>query len=668
MTNATAPKNEKPWDPGGVSGPFAGNRLRLWQRYGLALAITFLALAVRYVIAPAEARAPFITVFPAMALAVLLWGFGPGLVVLVLGGVLSQYLFMSPHWSLDLDQSGILIVATYYAAGFGICLIVNRMHKARAALKAAVEEIVRSEARFRTVFDYAPVGIRLMASDGRLLDANPYLCRNLGYEREELVTKSIREINPPEFAQREETIAAEILAHRRDSFVLEKQCLRKDGTIAWGRVTASAPKVEGVDWYIAITEDVTNQRATMEALRTTSDRLEAALADMSFAKEQAERGDRAKSNFLAAASHDLRQPTQALVLLNDLLLKQLDGHTAASLVQRMGASLKALQTLLDGLLDISRLDARVVEADVRAVVVGPLIVRLVDEYAALADQRGIALRAVPPSTLVRTDPALLERILRNLLDNAIRYTERGKILIGGLRRDGNLRLCVIDSGIGIASDQQEAVFQEFYQVGNTERDRTKGLGLGLAVVRRLAALLGHHLSLRSRPGQGSAFMIDLPLEVAPKPVPAPDIVPTEPALGAKPGLLILVIDDEDLVRESLNVLLSAWGHRVITAEDSDEAVRLVRQDNGCPDLILADYRLRHGRTGVSAAREIHLCCGQVVPTVILTGDTAAERVAEAHRSGFSIVHKPLTADRLRQVIDLAATGDAVTGNRRVDAG
>lgn len=238
------------------------------------------------------------------------------------------------------------------------------------------------------------------------------------------------------------------------------------------------------------------------------------------AEEEARAASRAKSAFLAAASHDLRQPVQAILLLTSVLSARLSGHPAEPLVANIEASLGALQQLLSALLDISRLDAGVVIPHIRPIPLYDILDRLHGEYGLPAAERGLVLRTVPSQAWIRTDPLLLERILRNLIENALRYTEHGKILIGCRHRGGAVRLYVMDTGIGIAREHQEAVFQEFFQVGNPERDREKGLGLGLSIVKGLCALLGHRLTLESNPGRGTSFVIELPV-AAPEAVPCP---------------------------------------------------------------------------------------------------------------------------------------------------
>lgn len=364
------------------------------------------------------------------------------------------------------------------------------------------------------------------------------------------------------------------------------------------------------------------------------------------AREDAERANRSKSRFLAAASHDLRQPVQALVLMMDALVTRLAGHTAEPMVERMGRSLDALQMLLEGILDVSRLDAGVVVASPTSIALEPVLLRIGQEYGLRARKKGLTFRVQPCKCHVKSDTTLLERVLRNLLENALRYTDDGGVLIGAVEVGDRVKLRIADTGIGIAEDQQALIFQEFYQVGNPERDRGKGLGLGLSIVHRLVTLLRHDIGLSSVPGQGSVFTLWLPRAVpaASTSVPEPDEAPTCPGL-------IIVIDDEEMVRASLELILGDWGcPRVAAFEDGQRAAEWVRRTGHQPAAIVADYRLRGGRTGVNAIHEVQLACGQEIPAVIITGDTAPERIAEVERSGLAIAHKPVHADKLKEIL------------------
>jgi PAS domain S-box-containing protein len=378
-------------------------------------------------------------------------------------------------------------------------------------------------------------------------------------------------------------------------------------------------------------------------LRDTSERKHAEQS-LRAAKAEAERANIAKSKFLAAASHDLRQPVQSLVLFFDLLKKRVGGELHARLLGNMERALEALGMLLNSLLDVSKLDAGLIVAKPEPIPLAPLLERLAAEYRPRAEAAGLRLRVVLSTATVRSDPVLLERLLRNLLENSLQYTDRGGILIGCRRRGDRMWLGVVDTGIGIVPDKLDEVFEEFYQVGNPERDRAKGLGLGLAVVRRLARLLDHPVEVRSLPGRGSTFAVVLPLGSPPTPRACVTPQPSDDEAGT-----VIVIEDDLLIRIGLEAMLEEWGHTVLGAGSVDEAV-LVAQHAEAPEAILADYRLQAESTGLEAIRAVHARLGRSIPAAILTGDTAPERLVEAQRGGFHLLHKPVVPAELRRTV------------------
>nr|WP_286208624.1 ATP-binding protein [Azospirillum sp. A1-3] len=370
-----------------------------------------------------------------------------------------------------------------------------------------------------------------------------------------------------------------------------------------------------------------------------------AQAALTEARREADVANVAKSKFLAAASHDLRQPVQSLMLLMEVLSTRVSDGMTRNVLGTMDRALGALKMLLDGLLDVSRLEAGAVVPEVEVFPLQEVMDRVAANSRSVAVQKGLILHIVPCSAHVRSDPMLLGRILQNLVENALRYTDKGRILIGCRRRGGMLRIEVWDTGIGIPADQQEDIFQEFVQVGNPSRNRDRGLGLGLAVVRRLSAMLDHQVTVRSTPGEGSVFTVDLPIADAPaaKAVPAP-LAPL-PAFATT----VLVIEDDGIVREGLRAMLEEWGYIVLAAESCSEALDLAHR-GPAPDLIVADYRLRDGRTGTEAIREVRLALGRILPGILVTGDTAPARAQEAEAGNFRVMHKPVIASDLRRAV------------------
>ena len=289
------------------------------------------------------------------------------------------------------------------------------------------------------------------------------------------------------------------------------------------------------------------------------------------AMEEAKQANVAKSRFLAAASHDLRQPIQALGLLNAALAYDVDDPSLKEITANMGHAIDAMRSVLDALLDISKLEAGVVTPEFSVFPIAPLIDRIVGELSFEAHAKGLELRAVSSSAHVRSDRDLLERVVQNFVSNAIRYTKSGRILIGCRRQGSNLQLQIWDTGPGIEADQQERIFEEFYQLDNPARDRSKLLGLGLAIVERLARLLDHPIKVRSDLGLGSMFSVVLPVEVGDETmVDQRDPLPMIELNGKR----ILILDDDEGVVEATMSLLSRWGADVLGAHTADEALRL----------------------------------------------------------------------------------------------
>jgi signal transduction histidine kinase/ActR/RegA family two-component response regulator len=361
-----------------------------------------------------------------------------------------------------------------------------------------------------------------------------------------------------------------------------------------------------------------------------------------------EAANQSKSRFLAAASHDLRQPMHALGLFIAQLRARIHEPETLALVGKVESAVTALQELLDALLDISRLDAGVVSPTPVDFRLQPLLTRLDVAFAPQAERKGVRLRAAPTRLAVLSDPVLLERILLNLLANAVRYTERGAILIGARRRGDRMRVEVWDTGVGIAPEHRDAIFQEFYQIGNLERDRAKGLGLGLAIAARLARLLGSRIDVRSYPGKGSVFAIELPVGVARAEVEAASTLALTEVL---PGARVLVVDDDALVRDAMASVLTQWGCRVAMAANGDEAVALLGGEGGTPDAVLCDYRLPNGETGVDVIARLRAAASREIPAALITGDTAPERLREARQAGHALLHKPVHPAKLRALLE-----------------
>ncbi|HKT72336.1 MAG TPA: hybrid sensor histidine kinase/response regulator [Steroidobacteraceae bacterium] len=367
------------------------------------------------------------------------------------------------------------------------------------------------------------------------------------------------------------------------------------------------------------------------------------------AKDAAEEANIAKSRFLAAASHDLRQPLHALGFFIYALREQPLAPESREILGNIRRSVDAMEGLFNALLEVSRLDAGIVHPCLSTVALAPILNRVVREYEPLAAEKGLSLSMSRTTAVARTDPQLLERILRHLVTNAIRYTDDGGILVGCRRGPGVWALQVWDTGRGIAANQQREIFQEFRQLDNPERDRRKGLGLGLAIVERLGKLLEHPIEVRSEVGRGSMFSVTIPRG---KPQ---DCVPEEEPGEIAPDLdvansLILIVDDESAVRESMAALLSRWRCEVVVAGSGPEMVEKLVNVRRQPDLIVSDFSLRDNETGVQVVERLREEFNAPVPALLITGDTAPQRLREAQASGLHILHKPLNPSRLRALI------------------
>lgn len=394
-------------------------------------------------------------------------------------------------------------------------------------------------------------------------------------------------------------------------------------------------------------------RTHLDALRLGYENL-ALLEQVRQEKTAAERSDLEKSRFLAAASHDLRQPVHAVNLFLGLLTNEPLSRHGRYLVDNIASAMSAMGHLFDALLNLSRLDAGVIEPRWEAFPLNPLLDQLRAEYAPQAREKGMTLRVRACRAFVRSDPVLLERVLRNLLSNAIMHAAGSRVLVGCRRQHGQLRLEVWDNGKGIPNAERERVFWEFHQLGNPERDRSKGLGLGLAIVRRTARLLAHPLALRSQEGQGTVFMVTVPAADAAQ-GSAPGRDDTHPqALAvnddtALQGHLALLVDDDPQNLAGLTMLFESWGCRVIAAASGDALFERVLPLAERPALIVSDYRLRDHETGIHVIDRLREEYNEPdLPALLVSGDTDPARLAEAAARRIPLVHKPVSVQALRE--------------------
>ncbi|MCP5265871.1 MAG: hybrid sensor histidine kinase/response regulator [Burkholderiaceae bacterium] len=385
-------------------------------------------------------------------------------------------------------------------------------------------------------------------------------------------------------------------------------------------------------------------------------KLQAALA-------RAESASQAKTRFLASASHDLRQPLHSLTLYGTALsMRDLDAPTRR-IADNMSTAISALSGELDALLDVSKLDAGIVRPKPAVFAPAEMLRRIVDVYRPQVEAKQISISLETDGGLfVETDAMLFERVIRNLIDNAIKYTDDGSIRISARRLDTRCLIAISDTGRGIPLDEQARVFEEFYQIGNKERDQRKGLGLGLSIVERLSRLLGLELAFESTPGRGTEFRVGLPLAADADAVHAPVQAASAPPAAPQPhgGIHVLVLDDEPGVRMGMRTLLETLGCEVYDTAATEDAVMAL--DTFGADIMLADLRLRGGENGIDAVRRVRSRRPDL-PAILISGDTSPDQLLAAERAGLTMLHKPVPADMLMRAIVNALRGTETDDSR-----
>ena len=389
-------------------------------------------------------------------------------------------------------------------------------------------------------------------------------------------------------------------------------------------------------------------RLLMKELQTKldNDALVRALRQQVFLVEQA---NREKSRFLASASHDLRQPMHALGLFTATLEKRLVDTPLQPLVKNMIRSIDALEQSFTSMLDISKLDAGVIEPNLQSFPIRDLFRVLHMHCAGQAEELGLGMRFKAGGKIVMSDPHLLERVLSNLIHNAIRYTQEGGIVVVARTRASAVSIEVWDTGIGISEEELPKVFDEFYQVGNPGRDRSRGLGMGLAIVKRLVLLMGHQLEVVSTPGRGTVFRILIKateFDEMDNLVVAADTVPS-PIDSSR---TLLLIDDEESIRVGMSDLLQTWGYHVLTAATIQEACTEVRRHAGVIDIVVSDLRLANDEDGIDAIERVRAVYGAPLPALLITGDTSPDEVKRVHSSGHQVLFKPVRTRELYAVL------------------
>jgi two-component system CheB/CheR fusion protein len=424
----------------------------------------------------------------------------------------------------------------------------------------------------------------------------------------------------------------------KNSVPIEREIEGQNGAWYLRRVLPYRTAEHGVDGVVITFTDITERKRVAKALEV--------------AKQQAEAANAGKSRFLASASHDLRQPLQTLALLQGLLSKKVEGGEAKKLVDLMDPTLSAMSGMLNTLLDINQIDAGTVQPEMVRFPINGLLTKLLDEFTYHAEARGLALHVVPSSAVVYSDPRLLEQIMRNLLSNALKYTRHGKVLLGCRHNGAVLSIEVWDTGIGIPPSELQAIFVEYHQLDNEARERSRGLGLGLPIVQRLADLLGHRVHVRSNAGRGSMFAVEVgppPDHDDADPDDAADNVGDNTTDAARTGTILAIEDDPEL-RELLDLVLTDEGHRVMTAPDGVTALELVGRGRATPSLILADYNLPNGLDGLQTSAALRLKLRADIPVIVLTGDISTETLREIANMDCLQISKPVQPAVLTRLI------------------
>lgn len=537
--------------------------------------------------------------------------------------------------------------------------MAKQLQQDRAELDEQTELLRASEERLNEIINTMPISLFIKDAHGRITLMNSACEAQWGVLFANIKGSNGRRFFPPEQM-------ANFLANDHEAFIHRNMI--KTEEVVWNSEirenrtvqTFKKPvfdKVGAPQYLIGISVDITERKLAEIRLQQLNaqleERVKAATSELRLKKEQAENANDDKTRFLAAASHDLRQPMHALGLFVGELQTRLTTPEQRNIVGKVEESVAALSNLLDALLDISKLDAGVVKPNVSAFSIESLLNRIQQDYASLAQQKGITLKVLVKHVIVHTDPLLLERILINLIANAIRYTPvGGKVLVACRNRGNQLRIEVRDNGIGIAPAEQQTIFREFVQLANKERDRSKGLGLGLAIVDRIVKLLHHDLELRSDTNRGSTFAVFVPRDVQSEVSLDSSLSEVTEVGGAYPSayfenLTVLVVDDNSLVRKSTQGIAESWGCRVATAATLQEVKTVYPQSKF--DLVICDYRLPDGN-GIQIADWINENTEHRPHFILISGDTSPDVLKSVNERGIQLLHKPVRPAKLRSLI------------------
>ena len=543
-------------------------------------------------------------------------------------------------------------------------------HSARKShypeLVARLDELETERNRYKWLFENAVHGIFQASLSQGLRAANPALAHMLGYDDPQQVLWSPQDMASQLFAGGEAELRRirDLLQERGGLFGYETRLLRRDGSHVDVLMNLLLkPDEEGlVEGFVA---DITERVQAQQRLQSLNEELEQRVTartreletlnqQLREARDAAEAANLSKDKYLAAASHDLLQPLNAARLLLSTLRERQLPASERQLVERTHQALEGAENLLSDLLEISRLDQSAIRAEPESLNLDELLGPLASEFDSVARASGLQLRARIPDLRVRTDAHLVSRILRNFLSNACRYTQHGGVLLAARRRGDSVRLEVWDTGRGIPADQLQAIFREFNQLDVGRAAERQGVGLGLAIVDRIAGLLGCSVQVRSTLGRGSLFAIEIPL-AGDLPVHQPTSSTPRPGIGDPlPGRRLLVIDNEEAILYSMSALLGQWGCEVLTATDFETAVAAL--DSEAPDIIVADYHLDYGLTGCEVVKALREKYAISIPAVMITADRSDECRRALQRLDIPLLNKPVRPGKLRAVLSSLVQG------------
>lgn len=552
-------------------------------------------------------------------------------------------------------------------------------HSARKShypeLLARLEELETERNRYKWLFEHAVHGIFQASLQDGLLAANPALARMLGYDDPQQVLWSLNGLANFLFVGgvAELEHISNVLSYEPGLFGYETQLRRRDGSVIDVLMNLMLkPDEDGL--FEGFVADITERKQAQQRLQLLNDELEQRVSErtgelqeanrnllqqiverkriekaLREARDAAEEANRSKDKYLAAASHDLLQPLNAARLLISTLRERSLPASEQNLVERTHQALEGAEDLLTDLLDIARLDQTAIKPDFDVYSLGELLAPLASEFQPVAAAAGLELRLRHSDHLLRTDLRLVTRILRNFLSNACRYTQQGRIILGSRRRGGYVELQVWDSGTGIAEDQLENIFLEFNQLNVGRAVDRKGVGLGLAIVERIARILDYPIKVRSQLGAGSMFSILVPLATGnPQRTTASPIQPTQGLGDPLPGRRLLVLDNDASILHSMSALLEQWGCEVLTATDQANALEVLGPRP--PELILVDFHLDHGVVGSEVLMNLRQHFNTNIAAVMITADRSDQCLRELHGMGVPLLNKPVKPGKLRAVL------------------